>query len=52
MKIKNQGGVATITFPYAAIQTGATILLDEIMGALPEIVPDNDNDPRLLNAVG
>jgi hypothetical protein len=52
VKIKNQGGVATITFPYAAIQTGATILLDEIMGALPEIVPDNDNDPRLLNAVG
>jgi hypothetical protein len=27
------------------------IVVEEIMGALPEIIPDNDNDPRLTNAV-
>jgi hypothetical protein len=33
-------------------RTLSHVTLEEIMGALPQIIPDNDNDPRLLNNVG
>jgi len=31
---------------------GCSLDVEEIQGALPEVVPDSDNDPRLLNKVG
>jgi hypothetical protein len=31
---------------------GGSIVVDEIMGALDDLIPDNDNDPRLVQMTG
>lgn len=48
--LASSAGAGSVSFPVSG--TTATMIIKEIMGALPEIIPDNDNDPRLLNKVG
>jgi hypothetical protein len=42
-------GCTTLSYPLSG--NAAILTVEEIMGALPDVIPDNDNDPRLVNKV-
>ena len=51
--IANTDNATSVQFPQSTVSQGTAVMtLEEIQGALPDIIPDNDNDPRLLNVVG
>jgi len=51
-RVKNSDNATTVACPSSSASGSSILMVKEIMGELPEIIPDNDNDSRLLNQIG
>jgi hypothetical protein len=52
LRVRSDGTNTTVACSATNTGDNCTLTVYEIQGALPEIIPDNDNDPRLLNKAG